>query len=245
MDKNVVVVDDEPLARLRLQKLLANCDGFYCGGEAENGDQALALVAQQSPDVVLLDVRMPGDSGIEVAKQLAQLNSPPAVIFCTAYGEYALEAFDSSAAAYLLKPVKKEKLIEALHRVGRLTQAQQTELQSQRGHGIRRNISIKHQGDIGLVAIEDIRYFVADQKYVSLGYSEGEVLIDESLKGLETEFPDHFIRVHRNALAGKSHIEKLARGDDGQYQLCLRGVERRLQVSRRHAAAVRELILAL
>jgi two-component system response regulator AlgR len=245
MDKQVVVVDDEPLARLRLQKLLAVCEGFSWCGEAENGEQALVLIAAQCPDIVLLDVRMPGASGIDIAKQLALMASPPAVVFCTAYGEYALEAFDASAAAYLLKPVKKEKLIEALQRLGRLSQAQRTELASQQEKSQRRHIGLKQQGDIALIAIEDIRYFVADQKYVSLGYAGGEALIDESLKGLEAEFPEQFIRVHRNALVAKAHIEKLERTADGQYQLCLKDVVRRLQVSRRHASALRELILAL
>ena len=112
----VAIVDDEPLARERLRRLLAEFPGYEVVGEAGDGAQALALIREQNPDLVLLDIRMPGMDGLQVARHLAEEKTPPAVIFTTAFSEHALSAFDASATAYLLKPIKKEKLREALQR---------------------------------------------------------------------------------------------------------------------------------
>ncbi|ROS01993.1 LytTR family two component transcriptional regulator [Sinobacterium caligoides] len=242
VDKSILVVDDEPLARLRLLRLLEKCEGFTVCAEAENGRLAIEQVERHNPDIVLLDIRMPGICGLTVARHLSQQASPPAVIFCTAYGEHALEAFDFNATAYLLKPVKLERLHDVLSRACKLTKAQLNSLGQEE---CRRHISVKRAHGVELVAVTDICYFVADQKYVTLGYEHGEALIDGSLKELEAEFGDLFHRVHRNALVSLAHIDALERSEQGQYQLRLRGVELRPQVSRRHLASLRKLLQTL
>ena len=117
MSLRVLVVDDEPPARERLRSMLQETAGFELAGEAENGQRALELCDTLQPDILLLDVRMPGVDGLEVARQLALLPEPPAVIFTTAFDEYALQAFESEAVAYLLKPIRAEKLQAALAKV--------------------------------------------------------------------------------------------------------------------------------
>ena len=124
MSLRVLIVDDEPPARERLRSMLAEAGEFVCAGEAGNGEQAIDMVDRLTPDIVLLDVRMPGIDGLEVARHLAALPEPPAVIFTTAFDEYALQAFDSEAVAYLLKPIRAEKLRAALAKAERLSRAQ-------------------------------------------------------------------------------------------------------------------------
>ena len=124
MSLRVLIVDDEPPARERLRSMLAEAGEFVCAGEAGNGEQAIDMVDRLTPDIVLLDVRMPGIDGLEVARHLATLPAPPAVIFTTAFDEYALQAFDSEAVAYLLKPIRAEKLRAALAKAERLSRAQ-------------------------------------------------------------------------------------------------------------------------
>lgn len=115
----LLIVDDEPPARERLRRLLAEIDGCEVVGEAGNGEEALSMCGEVRPDVVLLDVRMPGLTGIQVARHIDSLEDPPAVIFTTAYDQYAVEAFETEAVGYLLKPVRKEKLAHALRHAGR------------------------------------------------------------------------------------------------------------------------------
>src|SRR6185503_21121933 len=124
MSLTVLIVDDEPPARERMRSMLAEAGDFEVAGEAGHGEQAIDLVDRLTPDIVLLDVRMPGIDGLEVARHLAALPAPPAVIFTTAFDEYALQAFDSEAVAYLLKPIRAEKLNAALAKAGRLTRPQ-------------------------------------------------------------------------------------------------------------------------
>ncbi|HSW14239.1 MAG TPA: response regulator, partial [Solimonas sp.] len=119
----VVIVDDEPLARERLKRLLAEFPGYEVVGEAGDGESALDVIDDEEPDLVLLDIRMGGMDGIQVGRQLAELEVPPAVIFTTAYSEHALSAFDAAAQAYLLKPIRVDKLKEALMRVRKPTRA--------------------------------------------------------------------------------------------------------------------------
>src|SRR5688572_12373471 len=110
----ILIVDDEAPARDRLKRLIEEIDGCEYAGEAATGQEAIALAQKHAPDVILLDIRMPGMDGLEAAKHLSRLDQPPAVIFTTAYDEYALSAFDAQAIGYLLKPVRKEKLAETL-----------------------------------------------------------------------------------------------------------------------------------
>lgn len=240
----ILIVDDEQLARDRLARMLAALEEHEVVGQAGNGRQALEQAQQADPDVVLLDIRMPGMDGLETARHLSEFDAPPAVIFCTAYEEHAVQAFDLQAVGYLLKPVRRESLQSALDNARRVNKAQlaalSTEEQRRRTH-----ISARTRRGIELVPVAEVRYFQADQKYVTVRHGEGEVIIDEPLRDLEIEFGELFLRIHRNSLVAAAHIESLERVGPGQSRIRLKGVAEPLDVSRRHLSAVRKFVKSL
>lgn len=240
----ILIVDDEQLARDRLARMVGALEGCTVVGEAGNGLQALEQAQRSDPDVVLLDIRMPGMDGLETARHLGALEAPPAVIFCTAYEEHAVQAFDLQAVGYLLKPVRRENLGVALERAQRVNKAQLAAL-TQADDSRRSHISARTRRGIELVPVDEVRYFQADQKYVTVRHPGGEVIIDETLRELEEEFGDTFVRIHRNSLVAAAHIERLERGDSGQARIRLRDVSESLDVSRRHLAAVRRFVKSL
>jgi two-component system response regulator AlgR len=219
-------------------------EGYAVVGEASNGLAALEQAQGLEPEVVLLDIRMPGMDGLETARHLAELTEPPAVIFCTAYEEHALQAFDLQAVGYLLKPVRSGNLAAALAKAQRVNKAQLLALGEQESQR-RTHISARTRRGIELIAVEDIRYFQADQKYVTVRYKGGEVIIDEPLRDLEEEFGERFVRIHRNALIAAEHIEGLERSASGQVEIRLRDIDGTLTVSRRHLAGVRRIMKQL
>jgi len=241
---NILIVDDEALARDRLRQLLDENEEHIVVGDAGNGQQALDMATTLHPDVVLLDIRMPGMNGLETARHLNALERPPAVVFTTAYDEYAIEAFDAQAVGYILKPVRRERLAKALQQAARLNSVTLTAVAEKSGIGNRRqHICARVRDELKLIPIEEIRYFHADQKYTRVCFAGGEHLIDDSLKQLEQEFADDFVRIHRSALVATGHIEALQKTDDGQVCIRLRGVDQsaddQLIISRRHLAEVR------
>ena len=241
MSFRVLVVDDEPPARELLRSILAETEGFEVAGEAENGQRALDLCATLQPDIVLLDVRMPGIDGLEVARHLAGLDAPPAVIFVTAYEEYALQAFESEAIAYLLKPIRAEKLRTALTKAGRLTRPQLQQVATAARENPRRtHIGVRGRDGLKLIPIDEVLCFVADQKYTTVRHQHGEDLIDDSLKILEEEFAADFVRIHRNALVNTRYLERIARDASGQHFVHLRGLNEALEVSRRMAGDLKD-----
>lgn len=237
----ILLVDDETLARDRLRRLLEQDGQHEVVGEAANGIEAVERSAELLPDLVLLDIRMPGMDGLETARHFLQLDEPPAVIFCTAYEEHAIQAFDLQAVGYLLKPVRRDKLVAALEKTVRLNRAQlmslQTEDASRRSH-----IAAKTHRGVELIPLPDIRFFQADQKYVTVRSATAEVIVDETLRDLEDEFGDLFLRVHRNALIARRHIEGLVKAADGQVSAQLADVDELVEISRRHLPAVRKII---
>ena len=246
----ILVCDDEQLARDRLVRLVGDIGGAEVVGEAAHGREAVMESQRLQPDVVLMDIRMPEMDGLEAAGHLLRSEQPPAVIFCTAYDEHALEAFRVHAVDYLLKPINREDLAAALERARSLTRVQLTALGEELGQAgqrdsRRRHISARTHRGIELVSVDDIRYFMADQKYVTVRYGEGEVLIDETLKELEEEFGDQFVRIHRNALVSVRHLEGMEMANAGHHQVRLRDVDERLTVSRRHVAGLRRLMQQL
>ena len=244
----VLVCDDEKLARDRLARLTEAVPNTEVVGEAANGREAVILSQSTRPDVVLLDIRMPDMDGIEAARHLLKLEHPPAVIFCTAYDEHALQAFKVQAVDYLLKPVSKEDLVTALGRVHGISRSRLDALEGEvdpQGAAQRRHISARTHRGIELVPVDEIRYFLADQKYVTVKYPDGEVLIDDTLKELEDEFGERFVRIHRNALVAVAWLEGMELATAGHYQVRLKGVEERLVVSRRHVAGLRKMMARL
>jgi two-component system, LytTR family, response regulator AlgR len=207
-----------------------------CAGVASDGPRAIEMAQASMPDVVLLDIRMPAMDGVEVARHLSAGEEPPAIIFVTAFDQYALDAFDAQAVAYLLKPIRLEKLEAALRSVRRLTRPQLGALSTRAQlAGRRRHIAARVRDRLKLIPVEDIRYFLADQKYVTVKHSRGEDLIEEALKSLEDEFAPDFVRVHRNTLVAVKAIDSVHRSDDGQLEVILSGSLERLTVSRRLA----------
>lgn len=244
----VLIVDDEPLARARLRRQLGGLSGVEVVGEAANGEQALSACAEYRPQVLLMDIRMPGLDGLSAAMELSRRPDAPAIIFCTAYDEYAVDAFDANAVGYLLKPVNQDKLAQALSKAARITQQQLHALQSPEAapvNGVRSHISAKSRRGVELVPLSEVRYFIADHKYVTVFHCGGELLIDDTLKDLEEEFGDRLLRVHRNALVLVEHVQGLQRVDRGQYRVKLSDIEHGPLVSRRHLPAVRRVLETL
>lgn len=240
----VLIVDDEQPARERLRQLVDDGGQHTVVGEAANGEEAVAMAALHNPDVVLLDIRMPGVDGIETAHHLNAMEAPPAVVFTTAYDEYAMDAFDARAIGYVLKPVRRERLERALEHAARITGqmlkqlTDETALKSRRQH-----VCTREHGELRLIPIADIRYFNADQKYVTVHHDDGQSLIDDSLKVLEEEFADEFVRIHRSVLVALDRIDRLEKTADGKTQVVLRDEQvddsDALTISRRHLADVR------
>jgi two-component system response regulator AlgR len=242
----VLVVDDEALARDRLCAMLTEMPGYTVCGQAANGSEALARAEQMQPEAVLMDIRMPSMDGLEAARHLQALAQPPAIIFTTAYNDYAIAAFETHVVDYLLKPVRMERLLEALENTRRLTRVQAAALQqADKDNTARQQICVCVRGNLQLVPVDEIRFFLADQKYVSLCTAEQAVLIEETLKSLEEEFTGRFIRIHRNALVAVKYLAGLEKGSEGHSQVRLHGVDDLLEVSRRHVSDVRQQIKAL
>ena len=239
---DILICDDEPLAVERLSRLVSQL-GHEVIATAQHGKQALELVQQFEPDVILLDIQMPEMDGLTCAQHLSQMNPMPAVVFCTAYDEHALKAIQSQAKGYLLKPIAKSELETVLENVTKLTQAQMSNLEQKEimeEKVQRQQIAAKTYRGLELIPIENIYYFLADQKYVTVRHKNGSVLIDETLKDLEREFADRFIRIHRNALISLDYLDGLELVSSGQYQVRCRELDEKLAVSRRHLPLLRE-----
>ena len=262
MTPRLFIVDDEAPARARLKTLLsdiADACPHELAGEANGAQAALDGIAAAQPDIALLDVQMPGMTGIELAAQLGKLPTPPAVIFITAYDEFALKAFEVHALDYLLKPVRAERLAEALQRAVNLRASAVTQQSSiaqatQDLHPVRRNFSVQERDRVLLVPVRDVIYLKAELKYVTLRTRTRDYLIEESLTSIEEELRDVFVRVHRNALVARDAIVGVERAphaidSEGEsdraqesWQVILRNVDERLPISRRQWAVVKALV---
>jgi two-component system, LytTR family, response regulator AlgR len=242
---DVLIVDDELLARQRLVRMVEKMEGFSVAAEAEGAEEAMAAIAAHDPDIVLLDIQMPGRDGLSLARDIAALEDPPAIIFCTAYDQYALDAFGTNAVGYLLKPVKAEQLLQVLEKATKLNKIQRVAAQQHpvsKKENQRSHISAKTRRGVELIPLDDVRYFLADHKYVTVFHRHGEHLLDETLKELEEEFAGRFVRIHRNSLVSIKHIEALERTSQGQYQVRLADTEMRPVISRRHVSDLKELL---
>ena len=247
----ILLVDDEPLARDRLRVLLDDIAiqlQTEVVGEAGNGLAALAFLRETRADVVLADIRMPGMDGIELSGHLASLECPPAVIFTTAYDNYAVQAFDLNALDYLLKPVRAQRLLVALQKLRSAPSdvAKLAEIGREVRGGGRVHLSCHERGRLLLVPVSEVLYFKADLKYVTARTVEREYLLDETLAHLENEFAERFIRLHRAVLVAKSALSgfEKAAGDDAEAYgwALLRGVPEKLPVSRRQWAPAKALV---
>jgi len=245
---SVFIVDDEQPARNRLKELLGDCAQqlpLRLLGEASNGHEALDKLSTMPVDVVLVDIRMPKMDGIELAQHLNKLPQPPIIIFTTAYDTYAIKAFELHAVDYLLKPMRQQRLLDALLRTRTAARVQNNVLQKIASQP-RKNFSIHERGKIHLIPVEQVRYLRAELKYITVRTLEREYLIEESLSALEQEFAETFIRIHRNCLVATKEIEgfeKLTAENTSEthWTVKLKGLEERMPISRRQQHIVKEM----
>ncbi|WIM06880.1 MAG: LytTR family DNA-binding domain-containing protein [Candidatus Nitricoxidivorans perseverans] len=252
----ILIVDDEAPARARLRDLLADIAAEAPNrvvAEAADGVEALERLKETEADVALVDIRMPRMDGIELVQHIVRMPHPPAVVFATAYDQYAVRAFELSAIDYLLKPMRAARLADALRKAARTpsgTGATREALRRLAPSG-RRHLHCVERGRVLLVPVADVLYFKADQKYVTARTSAREFLLEESLAHLEQEFGDAFLRIHRNCIVARSAVAGFARehggtdeGSETHWTLMLRGVAERLPVSRRQWPQVKALLEA-
>lgn len=232
----VLVVDDEALARERLRSMLLQMPDIEVLESAGDGETALAAIDHARVDALLLDIMMPGVDGLEIARQLAGKPDAPCIIFVTAHDAHAVTAFENHAVDYLVKPIRKERLALALSRARQflLGRAAANRLSGSGKHFVSRS-----RGTLRKISFEDIRYLQADEKYVTAHTTDGEFVIDETLKSVEAQFSDDFLRIHRNCLVARSALSTLTRGGEGQAWVHLSDVEKPLEVSRRCLAQVK------
>ncbi|AGG87295.1 LytR/AlgR family response regulator transcription factor [Rhodanobacter denitrificans] len=229
----VLVVDDEPLARARLAALLGDCAGVEVVGNVGDGEAALAALGELQPDALLLDINMPGIDGVALAQRLAG-RARPQVIFCTAYEAHALKAFELGAADYLLKPVRLDRLREALQRAQRRFADAPREPAAYLYGRLR--------GEQVRIALDEVICLLADEKYVVVQHRRGELLIEDSLRQLEEAYPDQLIRLHRNCLVPPPRLLGLKTLADGRVLARLDGTDHAPEISRRNLPAVRKLL---
>lgn len=252
----ILIVDDESLARERLRHLLDDLSGelpLEIAGEASDGSSAVLVAQQNPPDIVLLDIQMPGPSGLETARCLARLPRAPELIFVTAFDHYAVKAFEVDATDYLTKPVRSERLKTALERAMRRREmrehsdGQGSEAPRAPQVVARQHLPVHERGRVILVPIDEVLYLKAELKYVTIRTADREYLTEESLVSLEEEFGDRFVRIHRNALVARSAIEGFDRGSiaEGGWLVRVRGLNERLPVSRRQWTQIRHLAKAV
>lgn len=238
----ILIVDDEKPARDRLLRLVDSAGEHEVVGQAANGVEAINQFNITQPDVVLLDIRMPNMDGIEAAQHLSSQDNPPAIIFTTAYGDHALQAFEAHAVDYLLKPIRKERLKEALDASQKTTRAQVSQIVESTEQPGRTHICVRQRGNLELIPVDDIQYFYAEHKYVTLKHAKGEALIEGSLVNLEDEFGDRFLRIHRNCIIAAKELTGLEKTGNSSFAVTLRTSDQRLEVSRRHLSTVRKIL---
>jgi two-component system response regulator AlgR len=249
MPLKVLIVDDEALARGRLASLVRECPEPRCevAAECANARQAAEWLRAHPADVVLLDIQMPGATGIEWAAELRRAERPPAVVFVTAHSEHALEAFDLDAADYLTKPVKRDRLFAALQRAARRVPTREGPAPAADGPVL----VVSERGRVVRVPMAEVLYLKAELKYVTLRTSARSYVLDDSLTDLEQRLGAQLLRVHRNALVARHAVRALERrrladaedeGDEVGWAVQVAPVGEWLAVSRRQVTAVREAL---
>lgn len=228
----VIIADDEPLARRRLEALLDECGDIEIAASLGDASTALEACEREHPDLLLLDIRMPGLDGIELARRLELLEGAPQVVFCTAFEQHAVDAYEVRASDYLLKPVSLERLQRALQRVRELTSSRDRTVW----------LHARVRGETLRIALDRVLYLVAEDKYVNAHLVDGSVLLEDSLKSLQEAHPERLVRLHRNSLVPRERLLGLRSLPDGGAEARIAGCEERLEVSRRNLPAVRKLL---
>ncbi|NII11329.1 LytTR family DNA-binding domain-containing protein [Oleiagrimonas sp. C23AA] len=226
----VVLADDEPLARARLGALLGECEQVQLLAAVADGEAALAACRQHQPQVLLADIEMPGLRGTDLAAELAGLIPAPQVIFCTAYDQHAARAFQLGAADYVMKPVRLERLRQALERARRLLAPVDEAPPA---------LFAQQHGEARRIPIDEVHYLLAGDKYVTVHHEAGQALTEASLRQLEQAHAGQLLRVHRNCLVPVGRLRALATLDDARVVVRIDGSDFTPEVSRRNLAVVR------
>lgn len=242
----VLLVDDEHLARARLRSLLADCnEPVTVVGEAAHAVQAMEALRRGGCDVVLLDIHMPGADGMALAAALRELPAPPLVVFVTAHVEHAVRAFELEAVDYLTKPVRRERLQQALQKARRLLQPPVVSVAPEPASAAD-CLLIQDRGRTERVPLREVLYLKAELKYITVRTASKEHILDGTLNELEERYRTWLVRIHRNALVARRAVralEKHHHPQDGEgWVVRLDGLDERLAVSRRQLAAVREVL---
>jgi two-component system response regulator AlgR len=232
---NILIIDDETPARDRLRRLVEAIAGCEVVGEAASAAHALERIRELNPQVLLLDISMPGMDGMSLARVLQEGGTSPAIIFCTAYQDQALEAFEQEAVDYLVKPVRAERLEKALEKAKRYLGDVQSPDEE---HFLRSTLG----GKVILTPIHRVICLLAEDKYTTVIHEKGSSVIEDSLTELEQRFDQIFFRIHRNALVSRKHIRGLSRTQSGNAQVLLSGTDHKPDVSRRKASSLRKLL---
>ncbi len=232
---NILIIDDETPARDRLRRLVEAIPACDVAGEAASAAEAMKLIHELKPHVLLLDISMPGMDGMSLARALQEGGASPGIIFCTAYQDQALEAFEQEAVDYLVKPVRAERLEKALEKARRYIG---DERDTDNEHFLRSTLG----GKVILTPIQRVICLLAEDKYTTVIHEKGSTVIDDSLTDLEQRFSELFFRIHRNALVSRKHIRGLERKYDGHTRVVLSGTDHKPEVSRRNVSLLRKLL---
>ncbi len=232
---SIYLVDDEAPALERLARLVSEIEATRIVGRASDGRQLIDECRRLQPDLVLLDIEMPGDNGVRLASALRKLARPPALIFITAFEQYAVDAFDVNAVDYLVKPVRRQRLAQALDRVRsrrlpKVSEQAEPVLLARLGERVMR------------IPISQVRALIAEDKYISVHHVGGVALVEDSLVNLEERFGDRFLRIHRNALVALAHFRALFRDASGADRVEIDDVDCQPEVSRRNLPEVRRAL---
>lgn len=234
----ILIIDDEKPARDRLRRLLKAMPQYGIAGEAASGAEALERIRELSPDILLLDISMPGMDGMSLARVLQEGGASPAIVFCTAYQDQALNAFEVEAVDYVVKPLRAERLEKALEKATRYLGDDEEHVKE---HFLRSTVG----GKVVLTPIQRVICLIAEDKYTTVTHEKGTTVVDDSLTELENLYPDLFFRVHRNALVSRKHLRGLERTSTGTTQVILTGTDRRPEVSRRNVSSLRKYLSEL
>ncbi|WNH08714.1 LytR/AlgR family response regulator transcription factor [Thalassobellus suaedae] len=224
---STIIIDDEPPARDRLLKLLGNFpETFHILDVAKNGREAKQKIEASNPDLIFLDIEMPEVSGFDMLKRLKTI---PIVIFCTAYDQYSLKAFETNSVDYLLKPVSLERLQQSVNKLKLFSKnnASQnilellTELSLQKEVKKMTSITVKKGEKLVFVKLEDVSHFKADERYVSVHANNDNYLIEEPLSQLEQKLPDNFLRVHRAVIINTEQVKEVQKYFNSRFVITL------------------------
>jgi two-component system response regulator AlgR len=232
----ILIIDDEPPARSRMKRMLESLPECAVAGEAGSARQALELIPGLQPDLLMLDISMPGMDGMTLARTLQKVEKPPLIIFCSAWSDQALEAFECDAVDYLVKPVRKDRLQAAINKVTRIIGESGSEAP------VNKFLRSTVGGKTLLIAMADVICLIAEVKYTTVFFTDGKTVINDSLVDLEKRFPEEMMRIHRNALVAPGRIRGLEKRSSGATHLLLDGAEFAPEVSRRKLSLIRKYV---